>query len=96
MKRVQASPPSLPSNKKAKVGNKGLVQADDGDDTTGEWTKVDKRKARKQKKSESKLDVCVLISIRESGAYASICCRIISPGLCISTEKSLNAKKLFE
>lgn len=95
MKRVQASPPSLPSNKKAKVGNKGLVQADDGDDTTGEWTKVDKRKARKQKKSEAKLDVCVLYR-SETAVLMPPYGRIISPGLCISTEKSLNAKKPFE
>ena len=61
MKRVQASPPSqgsLPSNKKAKVGNKGLVQVGDGDDSTGEWTIVEKRKAKKLKKSESKFKVC--------------------------------------
>lgn len=52
MKRAQQSP-SPPSNKRAKVGNQGLVQADDD---TGEWTKVDKRKAKKSKKSASKFD----------------------------------------
>lgn len=65
MKRSQASSPlhgsSAHTHKKAKVSatrNQGLLQ-DGIDDNAGEWTKVENRKVKKAKKTETKLDVCI-------------------------------------
>lgn len=44
------------AHKKQKTNNQGTVQDDDG---AGDWTKVEKRKAKKVKKTELKVDVCV-------------------------------------
>jgi hypothetical protein len=54
MKRSQASEGSAPVHKKLKM----TTPAGDNDGG-GEWTKVEKRKAKKVKKVEAKIDVCV-------------------------------------
>jgi len=58
MKRAQASSPlqGSSSNKKFKVSQPGSQ-----DDNAGEWTKVEKRKVKKVKKTEVKFDVCISI-----------------------------------
>lgn len=67
MKRSQASSPtqsSAPKHKKAKI-NPGVVQdASEASETgAGEWTKVEKRKQKKVKKTEVKQqDVCSVSS----------------------------------
>jgi hypothetical protein len=65
MKRSQASSPQPGSSscKKVKIsqsGNEGIIQ--DGVDSDGGWTKVEKRKAKKVKKTEANLVVCVLLA----------------------------------
>lgn len=69
MKRSQPSTtpptPSSPAHKKAKMSpNPFEVLADDAEDG---WTKVEKRKAKKAKKVEAKIDVCVYRSCFFSG-----------------------------
>jgi RNA exonuclease 1 len=60
MKRSQPSTtptPSSPAHKKVKMSpNPFEVLVDDTEDG---WTKVEKRKAKKTKKAEAKIDVCV-------------------------------------
>jgi len=61
MKRSQPSTtppiPSSPVHKKVKMSSNPFeVLADDTEDG---WTKVEKRKAKKAKKAEAKIDVCV-------------------------------------
>jgi hypothetical protein len=63
MKRSQASSPlqgsSPHTHKKLKV-SQGTIQDDVDEDTdAGEWTKVEKRKAKKVKKTVANFDVCV-------------------------------------
>jgi RNA exonuclease 1 len=61
MKRLQESSPSsggIPKTKKVKTSGSSMAQeAEDGS-----WTKVEKRKQKKAKKAEVKLDVCVFSS----------------------------------
>jgi len=64
MKRSQPSTtpstPSSPVHKKAKMSpNPFEVLVDDTEDG---WRKVEKRKAKKTKKAEAKIDVCVYCS----------------------------------
>lgn len=54
MKRSQASEGPAPAHKKLKMTTKA-----DAPDGGGEWTKVEKRKAKKVKKVEAKIDVRV-------------------------------------
>ncbi|OJA14787.1 hypothetical protein AZE42_12824 [Rhizopogon vesiculosus] len=58
MKRSQDSmPPShVSQHKKARVAPKQVVPAGEGDPSEGEWTRVEKRKAKKTKKVEAKHD----------------------------------------
>lgn len=51
MKRAQEQPSVSPAHKKAKTSP--------DDDEGGEWTKVERRKSKKSKKAENRLDVCV-------------------------------------
>jgi hypothetical protein len=52
MKRVQEQSLLVsPAHKKAKTSP--------DDDEDGEWTKVERRKSKKLKKTENRLDVCV-------------------------------------
>jgi hypothetical protein len=64
MKRSQASSPlpgpSSHPRKKLKVSSPGIVQEDNDD---GEWTKVEKRKTKKAKKTEANFDVCILAEL---------------------------------
>jgi hypothetical protein len=59
MKRSPVTSPSLPAAKKAKLSmeenQESLSQPDPND--TNEWTKVEKRKAKKINKQEARLDV---------------------------------------
>ena len=58
MKRTQASPPSVEDAQ----ANKRQKLSDDSDnqsaDDAGAWTKVEKRKSKKNKKMETKFQVC--------------------------------------
>lgn len=58
MKRPQQSSPSseVPKHKKTKISSQEAMTLDAGSDG---WTKVEKRKQKKVKKAEIKLDVCV-------------------------------------
>jgi RNA exonuclease 1 len=54
-------PPSqVPQHKKARIAPKQVVSAGGGDPSEGEWTRVEKRKAKKTKKVEAKHDVCLI------------------------------------
>lgn len=60
-----SSTPSSPAHKKAKMSpNPFEVLVDDTEDG---WTKVERRKAKKAKKVEAKIDVCV--SCLRSSSY---------------------------
>lgn len=66
MKRSQASSPTsaeIPKCKKAKISTENSGKPTEGDD--GGWTKVEKRKQKKAKKAEVKLDVCELFNCAE-------------------------------
>ena len=57
MKRTQASPPSVEdaqANKRQKLSDDSDNQ---GADDAGAWTKVEKRKSKKNKKMETKFEV---------------------------------------
>jgi hypothetical protein len=56
MKRPQSPSSSSTERKKARV-SEGLIQDPDHDE--GEWTKVERRKSKKLKKREIKLDVSI-------------------------------------
>jgi len=64
MKRSQDSvsaSPKLSKHKKAKVApNQVVHQAGTTGEGDGEWTRVEKRKAKKNKKVEAKHDVCLI------------------------------------
>jgi len=69
MKRSQdsvSSPPKSSNHKKAKVAPNQVVhypsttREDDHAVGEGEWTRVEKRKAKKNKKVEAKHDVCLI------------------------------------
>jgi len=78
MKRSQASSPTLgspPQHKKAKTYPsvaQGLVQDAGIDNDDGEWTKVEKRKQKKVKKAEVKLDVRCFIFLECCEVFRSV------------------------
>jgi hypothetical protein len=87
MKRKQTEP-SPPGAKKPKLISEGLsVHEPDSSashehanasatsskvDAPNEWTKVEKRKAKKSKKTETKLDVCVRFLITSVAHLAEV------------------------
>ena len=53
----------VPQHKKARVAPKQVVPAGGGDASEGEWTRVEKRKAKKIKKVDAKHHVCLISPI---------------------------------
>jgi len=82
MKRHQ-SPPTSPKHKKSKTSQVIPHEPDPEDGQDGEaWIKVESRKAKKSKKLENELAVCILPGL-SLGSKAVAGLRCLNPPFCV-------------